>query len=126
MLRHAHFYMKGGKEPFAALCIEVCCAGQSGLVHVQLLLAQKPFAYATKPVLRCRERRRTGHCLVAQWPKYNPHIRSWLFLQLGCRIDEQCYLMASDHPSFLVQRKPFVKVPSIFMSWFLGPIKGFA
>jgi hypothetical protein len=29
MLRHAHFYMKGGKRSFAALCIEVCCAGPS-------------------------------------------------------------------------------------------------
>jgi hypothetical protein len=29
MLRHAHFYMKGGKRSFAARCIEVCYAGRS-------------------------------------------------------------------------------------------------
>jgi hypothetical protein len=26
MLRHAHFYMKGGNRTFAALCSKVCCA----------------------------------------------------------------------------------------------------
>ena len=29
MLRHAHFYMKGGNRTFAALCIEVGCADKA-------------------------------------------------------------------------------------------------
>jgi hypothetical protein len=29
MLRHAHFYLKGGLQTFAALCIEVSYAGQA-------------------------------------------------------------------------------------------------
>lgn len=29
MLRHAHFYMKGGMQTFAAVCIEVHFAGQN-------------------------------------------------------------------------------------------------
>jgi len=31
MLRHAHFYMKGGNRTFAALCIEVCCADKPAI-----------------------------------------------------------------------------------------------
>jgi hypothetical protein len=31
MLRHAHFYMKGGKRTFAALCMEVCYADKPDL-----------------------------------------------------------------------------------------------
>jgi hypothetical protein len=31
MLRHAHFYMKGGKQTFAAVCLEVRCADKPDL-----------------------------------------------------------------------------------------------
>ena len=31
MLRHAHFYMKGGLRPFAAVCMEVSCADKPDL-----------------------------------------------------------------------------------------------
>jgi hypothetical protein len=48
MLRHAHFYMKGGKQTFAAVCLEVCSARQTGLVQTQLSLMQHCFATAAR------------------------------------------------------------------------------
>jgi hypothetical protein len=57
MLRHAHLYMKGGLRPFAALCMEVCCAGQSGLVQVRLLLTQHSLSVEASFLLRRGVRR---------------------------------------------------------------------
>ena len=31
MLRHAHFYIKGGKQTFAAVTIEVCFADEAAV-----------------------------------------------------------------------------------------------
>ena len=40
--------MMNGLRPFAALCMDVCYAGQTSLMHLQRVLTQKMFACAAR------------------------------------------------------------------------------
>jgi hypothetical protein len=41
MLRHAHFYIKGGERTFAAVCVEVCYAEYTLATHAQIAALPK-------------------------------------------------------------------------------------
>ena len=51
----------GRQQTFAALWIEVRCAGQTGLMRVQLLLLQHSLAFAAQEFRRRSDFHQTGH-----------------------------------------------------------------
>ncbi|CUH48858.1 hypothetical protein RUA4292_03048 [Ruegeria atlantica] len=65
----------GSEQPFAALGVDVCCAGPSGLLHLQLLLTQHPPVRAAVLLLRRSLDHRCGHCTPVSWAQSKPIFR---------------------------------------------------
>jgi hypothetical protein len=75
MLRHAHFYIKGGNRTFAAVTIKVCNAGQSGLVQARLMLTQKNLACAASLVWQCSIFHQSGHSILSRETSFKSNVR---------------------------------------------------
>ncbi len=79
----------GELQPLAARCMDGCCAGQTGCVQVQLLLAQHCFAGAACPLLCCSQGRQSGHSTQLYDIKFKLNFRRRVS-ELTCRGQSYC------------------------------------